>query len=276
MPANPAQVDPAPDEGSTPEPSTTDPVGAPVAANEQFPGPGDKDPEPLTTTTPAEPTPTPILSGAAPESGTTAATPPLLEPAASAPPPEQQPVAATQAPEEMASLSAEPAPPPIPDSGKDQVPSATASPTQSGVSKLADRLASSFEELFGIPPKELADGLVGWTADVADGVARTVDRVLSALLGGGAGPPAGSSPFGDSPMAPVPAVPAAPVAPSPVGGPSFGGSGTSHSDSELMLAEFAILILSSVFILQSGKLMRLSGEVFKPGSVFQLAIERPG
>jgi len=165
---------------------------------------------------------------------------------------------------------------PIPDSGKDQVPSATASATQSGVSKLANRLASSFEELFGIPPKELADNLVRWTADVAGGVARTVDRVLSALLGGGAGPPAGSSPFGDSPMAPVPAVPAAPVAPSPVGGPSFGGSGTSHSDSELMLAEFAILILSSVFILQSGKLMRLSGEVFKPGSVFQLAIERPG
>jgi len=176
----------------------------------------------------------------------------------------------------MASPSAEPAPPSIPDSGKDQVPSATASATQSGVSKLANRLTSSFEELFGIPPKELASDLVGWTADVAGGVARMVDRVLSALLGGGAGPPAGGSPFGDSPMAPVPAVPAAPVAPSPVGGPSFGSSGTSHSDSELMLEEFAILILSSIFILQSGKLMRLSGEVLKPGSVFQLAIERPG
>jgi len=144
------------------------------------------------------------------------------------------------------------------------------------VSKLADRLASSFEELFGIPPKELAEDLVGWTADVAGSVARTVDRVLSALLGGGAGPPAGSSPFSDSPMAPVPAVPAPPVAPSPAGGLSFGGSGTSHGESELMLEEFAILILSSIFILQSGKLMRLSGDVLKPGSVSQLAIERPG
>jgi len=201
-----------------------------------------------------------------------------LEPAASSPKPEQQPVAARQAPEVMASPSAAPpAPLPIPDSGKDQIPSATASATQSGLSKLADKLASSFEELLGIPPKELADGLVGWTANVADGVARTVDRVLSALLGGGAGPPAGSSPFGDSPMAPVPAVPAPPVAPAPAGGLSIvGGSGTSHSDSELMLEEFAILILSSICLLQGCKLMRLSGEVLKPGSVFQLAIERPG
>jgi hypothetical protein len=171
----------------------------------------------------------------------------------------------------MASLSAEAAPPIIPDSGVGQAQPATAGATQSGVSKFAGRLASSFDEVVGKYSEQIAN-LVGWTTDVAGGITRTVDRVLSALLGGGAGPPAGGSPFGDSPMAPVPAVPI----PSPAGGLSFSGSGTSHSDSELMLEEFAIVVLSLICLLQGSKLLRRSGEVLKPGSLSQLAIERPG
>jgi hypothetical protein len=117
--------------------------------------------------------------------------------------------------------------------------------------------------------------------EMANKVAGAVANAVAALLGGSSSSEGAPGPPADAPVVP-PAVPA-PAAPMPAGGPSSpsgasfsGGSGHYGHDYNLPLEELAVLVLSSIALLQGGKLRSLSGGSLGPHSALRPAIERPG
>jgi hypothetical protein len=142
-----------------------------------------------------------------------------------------------------------------------------------GVEKLVERTAELVEN---------AVGLTGRVEEVANKVAVAAANAVGGLLGGSSSSEGGRSPPADAPPVVPPAVPA-PATPVPAGGPSSpsgtsfsGGSSFSGHDHDLPLEELAVLVLSSIALLQGGKLRPLSQVFRRPESALRPVLERPG